>query len=606
MKETTAYYLFDKKSGIHYPLSSRLITIGSGASCTIHLPEQFPEFCAHCVYSSGSYYFQPLTEAIDILVNQLKIKRKYKLGKSDLIRIGSVTFELVDTVNTAVPQQSAPDITGELIDLVILLLRNREQNNAATLMAAVSRILRCDAARIVSKDGTTGQWTTAVRYPSDAGLDRFSSRAIDWAREASQTILMLGPDWSDKPGNGQSLEKNAVSSILCAPLGSSGQISGYLYLDRIGNENLFTENDRVFCDRLLPLFSELLKNSEMHERQKTIIESLQKATESDNGGIIYRSDKMSELMQLAERIAPSDAPVMIAGETGTGKELMANYIHSRSARKSNVFKAINCGAIPANLIESELFGHEKGSFTGAHARKIGLFEAADGGTVFLDELGEMPLALQTKLLRVLQESELVRVGGIDTVKIDVRIITATNKNLEDEVARGAFRSDLFFRLNVLTITLPALRERREDIMLLAGYFVNKFCNRMGLPQKSFTSDAQQVLVSHSWPGNIRELENTIQKAVVLSTSAKIDSAELGVVCKEPRGTAQPQNIPTLRAVRETAEKELIHNALGATMGNVSQTSRILAIDRKWLLTKISEYGIDVDTFRVQDVQKNRE
>jgi two-component system, NtrC family, response regulator AtoC len=251
------------------------------------------------------------------------------------------------------------------------------------------------------------------------------------------------------------------------------------------------------------------------------------------------------------------------------------------------------------LIESELFGYEKGAFTGASSRKTGLFEAADGGTVFLDELGEMPLQLQVKLLRALQESEIVRVGGTDPVKFDIRIIAATNKDLKVEVNEGRFRSDLFFRLNVLSILIPPLRERSDDILLLAEYFVRKYSARIGKDTKILSGEARENLAAHLWPGNIRELENVIQKAVVLSDSNKIskDDIELSPVTITKSEEKSPERIPTIRAARELTERDVIQKALRATMGNVTHTSRILEIDRKWLLTKMSEYGIEADIYR---------
>ena len=600
INKDSTLFLYNNISETRYPLQERIITIGSDPECSIRLGPEFPAHAGHFLFTGGFYYFQSLTKEIQILINDIKINSKYKLKKGDQLQIGSVTLSLCDNVtdNPAIINKDSTDVIGELISMVLLLLRNREQDSTTKLMTAVSRLLRCDAARIVSEDQENNTRYTLVRYPSNVGLDRFSNRAIDWARDASKTVLMLGPDWVDSSSNNKSLEKNAVSSILCAPLRNENQFKGYLYLDRINKNEIFNENDRVFCDRLLPLFNELLTNSELHLRQADIIAALQKAQENGNGGIIHRSEKMHTVLSLAERIAPVDSPVLILGETGTGKELLACHIHSNSLRKNKPFKAINCGAIPENLIESELFGHEKGAFTGAHARKIGLFEAADGGTVFLDELGEMPLSLQTKLLRVLQESEIVRVGGTDTIKINNRIIAATNRDLKSDINNGKFRQDLFFRLNVLTLSIPPLRERSEDILLLSGFFINKYCNRMGLSQKTLTSEAQQLLVTYLWPGNVRELENMIQKAVVMSLTKKIEKNDIDIsYSNENRSTTEVERIPTLHSAREIAEKETIRIALQATMGNISQTSRILEIDRKWLFTKMTEFGINAEEYR---------
>lgn len=593
-----APYLQVDTSDIKYTMQERIITIGSAAGCTIHLDSSYPAHCAHCLFTGGAYHFQVLTKSIPITVNNAPVEGKKILYHGDRIRIGKTLLEFHDDKNPAATRSRKSDMVDELLNIVLILLRDRDGDCTGGLMSAIARLLRCDAARIVGEDGNGINRRTLVRYPEHLGLDRFSNRAIDWAREASHTVLFLETDWADTPTDNRSLEKNAVASILCAPLHYGDKAKGYLYLDRLSKDDSFTENDRLFCDRLLPLFSELLANSEERRRQTELITSLQKARENTSGGMIYRSERMQTLLSLAHRIAPTDAPVLISGETGTGKELLARQIHAQSLRANKPFKAINCGAIPENLIESELFGHEKGAFTGAHTRKTGLFEAADSGTVFLDELGEMPLLLQVRLLRVLQESEVTRVGGTNPVKVDVRIIAATNKNLKDEVQEGRFRADLLFRLNVIALTLPPLRERTEDILLLSEYLIGKFCGSLGREHKTLSSDAQCALLSHPWPGNVRELENVLQKAVIISPSKKIEKDDLelyAAIGTQPNESAG--HIVTLRAARESAEKECIITTLQTTRGNVSQTSRILEIDRSWLLSKMSEYGIDADIYR---------
>jgi transcriptional regulator with GAF, ATPase, and Fis domain len=591
-------YLLDLESGKQHELKDRIVTIGSSPDCVVQVTSPCSAHCAHCLFIEGAYHFQPLTDEIAISINDVPVTAKHALQNGDLIRIGETRLEFHDRGAAALSAPEKSDMVDELISIVLMLLRDRDKDLTSGLMSAIAHLLRCDAARIVGEDPATKNRHTLVRYPAHLGLDRFSNRAIDWARDASHTILLLEQDWASSSTDKRSLEKNAVASILCAPLRYGEHCKGYLYLDRVNINESFTESDRLLCDRLLPLFTELLANSEERRRQSEMIASLQKAQESMSGGIIFRSERMRATMSLTDRIAPTDASVLILGETGTGKELLARHIHARSLRSGKPFKAVNCGAIPEHLIESELFGHEKGAFTGAYTRKIGLFESAGQGTVFLDEIGEMPLTLQVKLLRVLQESEVVRLGGTDAIKVDVRIIAATNKDLKREVDEGRFRSDLYFRLNVFAILVPPLRERSEDILLLSEYLIGKYCSRMGRDHKILSTEAQRVLMSHLWPGNVRELENVIQKAVVMSLARKIEKEDLEV--------AQNQNAPsdgllcrtpTLKIARESAEKEVIRSALRTTMGNVSQSSRLLEIDRKWLLTKMNEYGIDADEYR---------
>jgi len=240
--------------------------------------------------------------------------------------------------------------------------------------------------------------------------------------------------------------------------------------------------------------------------------------EQHQDDIVGQSDAMQQVFKMIGRVAGSDAPVMITGESGSGKELIARAIHNYSGRSNRAFLAINCAAIPDNLLESELFGHEKGAFTGAHSQRIGRFEQCDGGTLFLDEIGEMPLQVQSKILRVLQEGEFSRVGGNNTLRTDVRIVCATNKHLEEEVAERRFREDLFYRLNVVRIHLPPLRSRTEDIRLLAEYFLQRISHRKLRPLLKLSEDAAQMLETYKWPGNVRELENTIERASVLATA----------------------------------------------------------------------------------------
>ena len=411
-------------------------------------------------------------------------------------------------------------------------------------------------------------------------------------------MLVNDTDWKDTVDPQGSLARNLIASVLCAPLSDAGRTLGYLYLDRLQTSGPFTEEDRRFCDCLVPLFSELLVNSEQRRRQAETIARLQAATMDTAGGMIHESSVMAKTVALSAKLAATDSPVLIYGETGTGKELMARFIHERSRRSARPFKAINCGAIPENLIESELFGHEKGSFTGASQRAIGLFEAAAGGTVFLDEVGELPLSLQVKLLRVLQDSEIVRVGGNENIKTDVRIVAATNKKLEDEVAQNKFRQDLFFRLNVLTVVMPPLRERGQDTVLLAEFFVKKYCQQFGLPQKSLMASAQNALLAHNWPGNVRELENVVQKAILLSSDNRIGKESIQITASSVLRSAGAQ-LPTgtLKEARSAAEKEIISQTLARTRGNVSQASKLLDIDRKWLMKLMEELGIEADSYR---------
>jgi len=306
--------------------------------------------------------------------------------------------------------------------------------------------------------------------------------------------------------------------------------------------------------------------------------------EQHQDSIVGQSDAMQDVFKMIGRVSNSDAAVLITGESGTGKELVAHAIHQYSARHDRPFLAINCAAIPENLLESELFGHEKGSFTGAAAQRIGRFEQAEGGTLFLDEVGEMPLAIQSKLLRVLQDGTFSRVGGNHTIAGDVRIVAATNKNLDREVADKKFREDLFYRLNVVRLHLPPLRERREDIRLLAGYFLKRIAAQRHKPQLKLGTEAVAMLEAHAWPGNVRELENTIQRAAVLATSdillpkdlplGKSTATEpgdpVGALFKTAAARHEGRMLPWL-------EKEFIRCAMDAAANDEARAAKMLGI-----------------------------
>ncbi|MDW7774342.1 MAG: sigma-54 dependent transcriptional regulator [Desulfobulbaceae bacterium] len=308
--------------------------------------------------------------------------------------------------------------------------------------------------------------------------------------------------------------------------------------------------------------------------------------------IIGTSAPMKELWQMIMRVAPTRANVLITGESGTGKELVAAALHAKSSRSEGPLVKVNCAALSENLLESELFGHEKGAFTGADRRREGRFVQASGGTLFLDEIGETSPAMQVKLLRVLQEQELQRVGGQETIQVDVRIIAATNRELEQEVAEGRFREDLYYRLNVVVLHMPPLRERQGDIPLLADYFLKRFAVKNKRQVAGITPECMDLLIRYPWPGNVRELENSIERGVVLMRGEYLDIGILplslqrwGSDNKAPRETEAPSTL-------KDAERSLIIKTLEETGGNRSETARRLQITRKTLLNKIKSYNID--------------
>ncbi len=312
------------------------------------------------------------------------------------------------------------------------------------------------------------------------------------------------------------------------------------------------------------------------------------------GNIIARSESMAKVFDLVQTVADHKTTILITGESGTGKELIAKAIHTNSSRSSAPLVSINCGGIPQNLLESELFGYKKGAFTDALKDKPGHFDQADGGTLFLDEIGELPLPLQVKLLRVLQEEEITPLGGVGSQKVDVRIIAATARDLAEEVREGRFREDLFYRINVLPIHLPPLRERRGDIPLLVGYFIDLFNKRIRKNIEGLSSEAMPLLMEHPWPGNVRELENVIERAVLLAKGNWITPLELPSVIAEQREFPpglSPEDALSIKKASKQLERHLIQKALKITDGNRTQAAKILEISRPILIAKIKEYGL---------------
>lgn len=334
----------------------------------------------------------------------------------------------------------------------------------------------------------------------------------------------------------------------------------------------------------------------------------QDGTDETRYGIIGRSNGIKELYAVLERVSDTPTTVLITGESGTGKELVARALHENSSRRDKPFIKVNCAAIPRDLMESELFGYERGAFTGAVGSKPGRFELASGGSLFLDEIGSIPIEMQVKLLRALQESEFERVGGIKTIRVDVRLVAATNSDLRKEIESGTFRDDLYYRLNVIPIRLPPLRERIEDIPLLAAHFLQKFNARLNKSLRGISEEAEAILMGYPWHGNIRELENVIERAVLFADGSSIEVSDIPVEVRERFSTPRPRSsVPPIagsdeattseglkervKAAMTRLERELIQRALDQTSGNVTHAARLLKISRKGLQLKMKELGL---------------
>jgi two-component system response regulator AtoC len=351
-------------------------------------------------------------------------------------------------------------------------------------------------------------------------------------------------------------------------------------------EGAYDYIEKPFCpERAELLVKKLAEHRELVEENLSLRQRLEDRYRFEN--IIAKSSKMQRVIEVIKVVARSSATVLITGESGTGKELVARAIHSQSGRRSKPFVAVSCAALPESLLESELFGHEKGSFTGAYAQKKGKFEFANGGTLFLDEVGEMSANIQVHLLRVLEEKEFTRVGGNEPIKVDVRVISATNKDLRKAIEKQEFREDLYYRLNVVNIELPPLRERKEDIPLLAEHFLHKFAVENRKEVTEFSPEAIEFLLDYDWPGNVRELENAIERAIILSKDSPITTADL------PQENLLPVGSTSTGKNLKEVEKSHILNILRETGENYSEAARILGVSRMTLYNKAKEYGFDV-------------
>jgi len=351
-------------------------------------------------------------------------------------------------------------------------------------------------------------------------------------------------------------------------------------------EGAYDYIEKPFCpERAELLVEKLSQYRELVEENIALRQKMEGHYRFEN--IIAKSSKMQRLIELIKTVGKSNATVLITGESGTGKELVAHAIHSQSDRHNKPFVAVSCAALPESLLESELFGHEKGSFTGAYAQKKGKFEFASKGTLFLDEVGEMSANIQVHLLRVLEEKEFTRVGGNEPIRSDVRVISATNKDLTKAIERQEFREDLYYRLNVVNIELPPLRERKEDIPLLAEHFLNKFALENRKSIAGFSPEAMEFLLGHDWPGNVRELENSIERAVILAKDDHIAITDLRQKGMTPASATRPG-----RNLKEM-EREHILSTLRETGENYSEAARMLGISRMTLYNKVKEYGIGV-------------
>jgi Nif-specific regulatory protein len=390
------------------------------------------------------------------------------------------------------------------------------------------------------------------------------------------------------------------TAFLCVPIISNDQIRGTLSIHKRHRGNADFSSELKFMNVVGLLIA---RNVAMRQKQIEELEELREENRRLKGASPVKPDNiegnsslMRDLYELIHKVAPTNTTVMIRGESGVGKELIAEAIHKASSRANGPFVKVNCSALPETLIESELFGHEKGSFTGANEQHMGRFEMANGGTIFLDEIGDVPLSMQVKLLRALQQRQFERVGGTKTISVNVRVITATNRNLEEMIKQNTFREDFYYRINVFPIYVPSLRERRTDIPILVDHFINKLNKVNGTAIKRITSGALDLLMIYHWPGNIRELENVIERSMVLSSDNVIRSYQLPPTLQSA-SSSDTNSKGSLNIVMEKVEKQMIIDTLIATRGNSAKAAHLLGITERIIGLRIQKYAIDVQNYK---------
>jgi transcriptional regulator with GAF, ATPase, and Fis domain len=580
-----------------YNLYKKITSIGSAPENDIVLPDPLvPEAFCHIHFDGQTYNLATVARKGEVVVNGKK-RKKHRLTHDDRLVIGSVQlrFSLIDE-DAPVAEEAAPtfadiDAYQKLYEFSARLMEKHDiEDLLGSLMDAVIEISNADKGFLILMDGDQLDVKVARNLKKENIADavaQLSDSILEKVVRTRRPVIVSDAMNDDEFQGSQSIMRLKLSSVICCPMLDKGNLMGAIYVGNDSIVDLFQEETlrvlTIFASqaslivKAALLLNELrLDNRALHERLEMI----------RFGEIVGTSPRMQEVYRRVEKIAATDISVLITGETGTGKELIAREIHNRSPRTGKPFVTINCGAIPENLLESELFGHVKGSFTGAVATKQGKFQTAHTGTLFLDEIGEMPLNLQVKLLRAIQEKVVIKVGDTRPEAVDIRILAATNRDLEAEIKGGRFREDLYYRLNVVNLHLPPLRDRGDDVLVIARYLLNRYTKEYDSKVKGFSPNATVAVRKYNWPGNIREMENRLKKAIVLCESTLIGPEDLGLT-----PDVLPQILPLSNA-KEKFQREYINEVLALNNGNRTKTARDLGVDPRTIFRHLEKEGED--------------
>jgi len=599
-----------KLKGAVFPLTEAPVLIGRETAANLCIADpSVSRRHSQIEKEGGQFVIADLESLNGTFINDVPVKRR-PLAHGDRVRIGDSQFLFLLHDGEASPASKSSEVqfedrqlSGSTIqvkfnDAIYLMARDLSalmkvsttvnairglEELQKTLLELLFEVVPAERGAILLSHGN-GLEDAAV-----FGLDRARgpNEAIKVSRMIAQQVLrektaLLVSDALAQQGFGSdSLNQSRPSSLMCVPLIMLDRPQGVIYLDTNAPDVHFDQDHLQLVSAIAAISAVAIENARHIEWLQSENERLLADVNIEHN-MVGESPSMKQVYQFISKVAPTDSTVLISGESGTGKELAARAIHQNSKRAKLPFMAVNCAALAETLLESELFGHEKGAFTGAIAMKKGRLEVADGGTVFLDEIGELSPALQVKLLRVLQEREFERVGGTRTIKVDIRLVAATNKDLEQAIAAGIFRRDLFYRLNVVELAMPPLRQRPEDISLLANYFASKHgekCNRKIL---GVSPEAQARLFSYEWPGNVRELENAIERAVVLGATDHILPEDLPEAILESEAAATTIPAPRYHEAITQTKKQIILSAMDQAKGSYTEAAKLLGVHPNYL------------------------
>ena len=559
---------------------------------------------AQVLRDGSSWVLSSLDREAVLIVNG-KDRRHYSLRDGDLVLLGGteLTFSedapAPDFIPSPLREIGSPARIDERLEKISmfaekLLLGMAVPDIFKTLLDSVIALCGASKGFLIHINGDQLHIPAARNVDRvDVGADpsQVSDSVIARVLKERRPLIVSDALNDTILGQSRSVMDLKLSSVMCVPLTAREQLIGVLYVGNEGLERLFVEDDLELLKIFAAQASLILHNALLMDELRLENEDLAREVAAGTGlggSMIGNSPAMIDVFRTLAKVAPTDISILVTGETGTGKELVAREVHARSNRRNAPFVSINCGAIPENLLESELFGHKKGAFTGAISDKQGKFEDANGGTLFLDEIGEMPMNLQVKLLRVLQEREIERVGEGRGRPVDIRVLSATNKNLDEEIAAGRFREDLFYRLNEVHVGLPALRERGDDIALIAHHLQKRFSKIYPGKASGFTPDALEAMRFYIWPGNVRQMENRIKKALVMSDGPLLTPRDLGF-----EGEADPEKrwVP-LNDAKESFQQRYIKECLEAHEWNKAATARALDVDPRTIFRYIEKFKDD--------------